>query len=140
MPKFTARNRDQIISTVGRSALHALYPNDHEYYMIALELVNHAGDPIDYLAFPVMPSELKRMKQELTTIKNTMGGIVSLSTKKFIPIQFSLSGTFGRMFRVVLRGSNLTFAGLRYSSLNGVFKKAHNSTPPSKLGMVSQKS
>tara|TARA_R110000787_G_scaffold10111_15_gene34712 strand:- start:817 stop:1461 length:645 start_codon:yes stop_codon:yes gene_type:complete len=91
--------------------------------MIALELVNHAGDPIDYLAFPVMPSELKRMKQELTTIKNTMGGIVSLSTKKFIPIQFSLSGTFGRMFRVVLRGSNLTFAGLRYSSLNGVFKK-----------------
>lgn len=123
MPNLKGENRKNIITTVGRSALHSLYPNDHEFYMIAFELVNHKGDPIDYLSFPVLPKEIRRSKTELTTIKNTMGGIVSLSTKKFVPITFDITGTFGRMLRLVMRGSDLSFAGLRFSSLNGVFKK-----------------
>jgi hypothetical protein len=123
MPTFESSGYTNLITTVGRAAAHTLFQNDIEHYMLAFELVNSQGDTIDYLAFPVMPKNISRVKQEITVIKKSFGGITALSSQGFIPINFTISGNFGRKLRLLIGNDNLTFAALRYSTRNGVYTK-----------------
>ena len=45
----TARRRyNDLVNTVGRSTIHAIFPTDIEVYLMALELTTSAGETINY--------------------------------------------------------------------------------------------
>jgi hypothetical protein len=47
-----------LIENVGKASVHALFPDEFELYLMALELTDSNGNLIDYLAFPVMPESI----------------------------------------------------------------------------------
>ncbi len=116
---------------IGRAALSALFPKDIESYFLALELIDGTtGDTVDYFAWPVLPDEIKETHQEITTVRKTIGGVYVLKNSTFTPRSISLSGTFGRRFKILINSNQLTFAGFSLSRQNGVF----SITPPNILG------
>ncbi len=113
-----------LLNTIGSAGLHAMYPNDFEYYMVALELVKYNGVTIDMLIFPVLPKQIKRSEHTATSIKKTMGGVSVIKTSSFIPIDFSISGNFGRKFKVLVQSDTIIdFQALRYSLKTGVTQR-----------------
>lgn len=110
-----------LLGSIGESALNSFYPNDFQYYMIALELVTGDNKTIDYFAFPVSPENIQQIEPQITNIKKTVGGINSLSTTSFIPKDITIRGTFGSKFRLLLRNKSvINFSAFRFS---GVQKK-----------------
>lgn len=107
--------------SMGKAGLNALFPNDFEYYLFALELVNSIGVPVDYFAFPILPESIQEEHNELTNVKKTMGGTVVLKTSTFTPRDLILSGNFGRTFKVLINDTRLSVAGFSLSMRNGVF-------------------
>ena len=97
------RRRKQLLLDIGRAGVHALFPNDFEYYLITLELVNSKDETVDYLAFPVNPDSMTYTNPQLTNVKKTLGGIVELDTSSFVPKRINFNGTFGRKFKVLLQ-------------------------------------
>lgn len=95
------RYRD-LLGSLGRPAVSALFPKDFEVYMMALEVVNSKGETLEYLSFPVLPEQFNKNEPELTNIKKTAGGLVSLTSPTFVPEEITLSGTFGRTFKVLV--------------------------------------
>ena len=114
--------RDLVLS-LGRAGTHALFPNDFEYYMCSLDLVNSDGNIADSLVFPVMPSQMSYSSQTLTNVKQTAGGVSILKTSVFVPLDISLSGTFGRHLKFMVGTSIVSFTALKFSYLSGVFSK-----------------
>ena len=86
-------------TTLGRAALHALYPKDFEYYLVAFELRSYEGAVIDFFAFPIMPSSMKVNKPSAINVKKSFGGVFSTSTEDFVPFEISINGNFGRNYR-----------------------------------------
>lgn len=97
-----ARKYSAGIEQLGKVAMNARYPNEFELYMIALELIDSRGKTLNYFIFPVMPSSLSEDSQQIHNIKRTLGGVSVLSTAGFVPTDITLSGNFGRKFRVLL--------------------------------------
>lgn len=113
-----------LLTTVGSAGVHAEYPNDFEYYMVGLELVKYNGITIDMLIFPVLPKQIKRSEHTATNIKKTMGGVSVVKTSSFVPIDFSISGNFGRKFKVLVQSDAiLDFQALRYSLATGTTQR-----------------
>lgn len=112
------RRRRQLVVDIGKAGVHALFPNDFEYYLITLELVNSKDETIDYLAFPVNPDAMTYTMTNLTNVKKTLGGVVELDTASFVPRKFQFNGTFGRRFKVLLRP-------LEFSAKRGMGKRKH---------------
>lgn len=108
-----------MIRTVGKAALSTLYPNDFEFYMCALELATIEGDTIDYLTFPIPPSSITKTDNKRTSIQNTAGGIVALTSPTFVPQDISIRGTFGRIFKI-LTNTESTGAGTAFSLSAGI--------------------
>lgn len=115
---------------IGRAALSALFPNDFESYMLALELVNSSGDTVDYFSWPILPDEIRETHQEITRVSKTIGGVYTLKNSTFTPRQISFRGTFGRRFKLLLNNNQVSFAGFSLSQKNGKF----SITPPNLLG------
>lgn len=129
-----AQFKSQLL-TIGRGAMNALFPADIEAYMLAIALVDSQGNTVDYFAWPVLPDEIRETHQEITTVRKTIGGVYTLKNSTFTPRQISLRGTFGRRFKILLNGSQLSFAGFSLSQANGVYKIQ----PPNFLeGLVAQ--
>jgi hypothetical protein len=99
------RNKALLIERLGKSALNVKYPREFELYVVALELVDGDGNTLKYFIFPVNPSSLDEVDPKLTNIKKTLAGVVSLSTTTFIPGDVTLSGNFGRKFKILLGGT-----------------------------------
>lgn len=95
-------NQATLLSTIGKAALNARYPNEFELYVCALELVDQAGKTMKYFIFPVNPSSMDEAQPKLTNIKKTAAGVTVLSSPTFVPIDITLTGTFGRKFKVLL--------------------------------------
>lgn len=112
-----------LLLTVGKQVINALFPNDFEYYFVALELVDSKQRTIEYLLFPVLPDSITETKSELTNIKKSAGGITSITTPSFVPRDIMMKGTFGRQFKFMLGAVDFTFAGIRFSTVGGVFTK-----------------
>lgn len=108
-----------LLNSVGEASLNALFPNDFEHYLIALELTTFDNRTIDYFAFPVSPDSIQQVEPQITNIKKTVGGISSLSTTTFVPKEITLKGTFGRRFRVLFQNP-VWFSAFKFS---GVQKK-----------------
>jgi hypothetical protein len=114
--------RDLVLS-LGRAGTHALFPNDFEYYMCSLDLVNSDGGIVDSLVFPIMPDQMSYSSSHITNIKQTAGGVSILKSTVYVPMDISLSGTFGRHLKFMVGTSVVSFTALKFSYLSGVFSK-----------------
>jgi len=114
----------ELVAEIGRKAAAALFPRDFDFYLVSLELVDSDGVTVDLFTFPVMPSEISEERTELTTIKKSAKGITSIKTPTFIPRQISISGDFGRKFKVVFGDEVTILAGFLFNSIReGTFNK-----------------
>lgn len=122
MSKQDLQNRiSSITQDVGKAGLHALFPNDFEYYAITLELTDSKGNTVDYLTFPVNPESIDYNETSFVNIKKSLGGISALDTDTFIPKKYTISGTFGRKLRLLI--SNAETATNTNSTSKGVYEK-----------------
>jgi hypothetical protein len=114
MSIISAQNRfSKLLSEAGRAVVHQRFPDEFEYYMIALELVNPAtGKTEDLLIFPLMPDEIRIRQPEITEIRKTAAGIAVLNNPTYVPREISINGTFGRKFRILLSDFDI---GVSYS-------------------------
>jgi len=85
----------------GRSSIHAMAPDDFEYYMCSLELLDSEGVTKGFMMFPVMPNNIMETKTEILSTIKTNSGIVSVFNPTFVPREISIQGTFGRKLRMI---------------------------------------
>lgn len=102
-------SRSELLQTIGKNVLNVKYPKEFELYVCALELLDSNNNTLRYFVFPVMPSSIDESKPQNNNIKKTLAGITVLSTPTFIPTDITLSGNFGRSFKVLLGGEILDF-------------------------------
>lgn len=107
----------------GKALLHHQFPNDFEYYLVAFELINWKGETIDLFTFPVLPSKLTIYEPRVKNIRKTFDGITTIKTSSFVPIDISMSGTFGRKFRFRLDNQLVNAAGIAFSTDVGIYTK-----------------
>lgn len=110
---------EALIRDIGKAGANALFPNDFEYYVVTLELVDSNDRTIEFLSFPVSPEVLTYDNVPVTTIKKTLGGVNSTSSSTFNPRQISLQGTFGRKFRLLIGSPNKNNILSPYSTQQG---------------------
>jgi hypothetical protein len=112
-----------LIDTLGRSAIHALYPNEFEVYFVALELTDSDGSTIDYFSFPVNPDSIAKNEPHRTNVKKSQSGVTVLSSNSYTPETITISGNFGKSFHVLISTlfSNSSFTSLAYSTKSGIF-------------------
>ena len=96
---FTPAASDALV-TMGRGLVHAIAPDDYEYYMCTLELLRSSGETAAFMNLPVMPSNITESRTSLTTITKTNNVVVSMINPSFNPVDISLRGTFGRKLRI----------------------------------------
>jgi hypothetical protein len=95
-------NRNIVIAEAGKNALNIKYPKEFELYVIALELTDENFNTLKYFVFPINPSSLEENIPQVTNIKKTNSGVSVLKNPTFVPTDITLSGTFGRGFKVLL--------------------------------------
>jgi len=106
----------QLFNTIGRAGLHALFPEDFEFYMVSFELVDFDGKVVDFLIFPIMPDVLSDSETNIVNVKKTAGGITTLNTATFIPRSVHLAGNFGRRFKFLIgRNAGVDATAVRFS-------------------------
>lgn len=110
--------------TVGKAALHAIAPDNYEYYMCSLELINCSGEQIGFISFVIMPNNISESTTPIQTQVKTKNGLVTLFNDSFAPVSISLQGTFGRKFRLVTNMVNPNENGKNF--FNGNFGKIGN--------------
>lgn len=98
----------------GKVLAHNLFPEDFEYYLIGLELVQQSGIVTDRLIFPVTPDSITINDSKVTTVKKTAAGVASYTNNSYVPLKINLSGTFGRRMRLLL-GNKKTEADFKRS-------------------------
>lgn len=96
------KNQIILLESIGKPALNALYPDEFELYVCALELVDQTGKTLRYFIFPVNPSSIDENQPQINNIKKTLAGVTTLSTPTFVPVDITLTGNFGRKFKVLL--------------------------------------
>lgn len=117
------QNLIDTVSSLGRGAVSALYPRDIESYFIALELANANDETIDYFIFPISPDSITIPQNKRINVKQSAGATTVITSKAFTPYDLQIRGNFGKSFKIVLAGENITFSALRYSILNGRYTK-----------------
>lgn len=110
----------RLISSIGRGAVHTLYPDDFEYYLVTLELVDSDNNIVDCLVFPVNPDSISETETNNVSITKTAAGIAVHSDATFQPVSIKLSGTFGKRFKFLL-GRDIVFNGNALSMNGKVF-------------------
>ena len=109
------RQVTQLVNNVGRALMHQLFPKDFEYYMMALELVDGAGNGIDYFAFPVLPSSITKSENKRINIKKAYKSTLILTSTAYTPQDISIKGNFGRGFKILI-GSKEVLSGVAFNS------------------------
>ena len=87
--------------SIGESALHMLSPDNYEYYMCSLELIDCQSNQVGFISFVVMPNNISESVYPIQTQVKTKGGLVTMFNDTFAPVNISIQGTFGRRFRLV---------------------------------------
>ena len=87
--------------TMGKAVLHAKAPDNYEYYMCSLELIDCSGNQVGFISFVVMPNNITESATPIQTQTKTKNGMVTLFNDSFAPVNISLQGTFGRKFKIV---------------------------------------
>lgn len=122
--------RSTLIKT-GRAAIHAMAPDEYEYYLCSLELLNGEGVRKGFISFVVMPDQIVETHTPIQTMVKTHSGIVTTFNPSFSPIDIQISGTFGKKFRLVTGLSDPT---KKRNGLNLTFGKVASATVGAKSG------
>ena len=85
---------------IGMAGLHALCPDNYEYYMCSLELLDVNKNQEGFITFPVMPNSITESRAPIQTQVKTKNGIITTFNDSFAPVNISLQGTFGRKLRI----------------------------------------
>lgn len=85
----------------GKSALHTVMPDDYEYYLCSFELYDSKMNKKGFLSFVVMPDQITESYSPIQSVVKTNSGIVTTFNETFSPINITISGTFGKKFRIV---------------------------------------
>ena len=91
------------ICNMGRAAMNVVMPDNIEYYLCTLELLNVNNEQQGFLSFSVMPENIVESRTPIQTMMKTHKGIVTVFNNSFSPIDISIAGTFGRKFRIVAK-------------------------------------
>lgn len=127
----------QIAGNALKAYIHALYPDEFEYYLLSLELVSRSGELKESIIFPVMPNSISEQRQSLVNVKKTNNSIVSLTNRTFAPTTININGTFGRKLRLLFSnqdktkensGSAFSFKGGKKKQINGEIKTGYGVT------------
>lgn len=86
---------------MGRAAMNVVMPDNIEYYLCTLELLDVNNKQQGFLSFSVMPENITESRTPIQTMTKTHKGIVTTFNNTFSPIDISIAGTFGRKFRIV---------------------------------------
>jgi hypothetical protein len=104
LQEIVTKRNDIIFNTIGgedgKAQLHALHPEEFEYYALALELLDSNNETEMFLLFPVMPSSITEDERSINNIQKTLGGVVVNNNNTFVPFDIVLNGTFGKKFRL----------------------------------------
>lgn len=104
--QVTKKKVENIVANKGRAALHALAPDDFEYYACSFELLKSNGDVEKIFHFPVMPNGISIDGQSIVNIMKTGTGTTVQFNDSFVPKNISINGTFGRKFRLLLSNNS----------------------------------
>lgn len=117
----------EIIETAASSTIvasktlrHLIWERDFEVYFCGLELTTFEGSTVDYFIFPVMPNNITKTHNERTTVYRTFGGVTVLNSDSFTPQNLTLTGNFGRSFKLLIDKIPYDIRGLRFSQKRGV--------------------
>lgn len=124
-----------LVSDVGNALLHYKYPKDFEYYLVAIELKDSQDRTVDYFAFPITPKEMSDSLNKITSINKTMRGVTVFKDSSFEPQDISLSGNFGRRFRLINTNSDPTYSA-GFSIRNGYFGRSNGVKTPKLPGFI----
>lgn len=91
----------EVLAKIGRSGMHALAPDEFEYYLCSLELLDSKGGTVAYMNFPVMPNSISEVESKILSISKTNAGVTTMFNSTFVPKEISLQGTFGRKLRLI---------------------------------------
>ena len=94
-------NAWSITESIDESVLHMLAPDNYEYYMCSLELIDCQSNQVGFISFVVMPNNISESASPIQTQVKTKGGLVTMFNDTFAPVNISIQGTFGRRFRLV---------------------------------------
>lgn len=100
----TFKSATELVRNAGRAYVNAQYPDEFDYYMVSLELVDSKGDTQTMFTFPILPNSMQYPRVFLNTVGVTANGIHSVSRLGFNPFDITFSGDFGRSFKVLLQG------------------------------------
>ena len=106
--------------SVGKSAIHAVLPDDFEYYLCSLELVNQDDERVGFLSFSVMPEQISENYSPIQTMIKTHNGVVTVYNDSFAPVDINIAGTFGRKIRLLLNYKDpyIQTGGRQFLTLN----------------------
>lgn len=107
--------------SLGKAAMHAALPDDFEYYLCSLELVNHKGGREGFLSFSVMPEQISESYAPIQTMVKTHNGVVTIFNDSFAPVNITIAGTFGRKLRLLLN-----YKDPRFNKSNGGANQGKN--------------
>lgn len=96
----------ETLQSLGKAGMNALYPNDFDYYVVSLELVDSDGKTVEFLVFPVPPKSLSQTEPNVSNIKMNYRGVTSINYAGFVPKDIAIQGDFGRFLKILV-GSNL---------------------------------
>lgn len=88
--------------SIGTQALASMYPNDFEWYMVAIELADSQEKTVDYLTFPIMPDSMSKTEYSRTNLKKSLSGLTVLSNPSSTPQELTIRGNFGRQFKILV--------------------------------------
>lgn len=122
----------QISQQFGKSALHAIYPDNFEYYLCSFELINYYGERIAFLQFPIMPEAITESTTSIVTTTKTNSGIVSVFNNTFNPVNISISGNFGRSLKILFGNKEITESKISklFDNSNSVIGGWIKNSPP----------
>lgn len=95
-----------VIGTIGRAGLHAMAPNDFEYYAISFELLKSNGNVEQIFHLPVMPNGISIDGQSIVNIMKTGTATAVQFSDAFVPKNITINGTFGRKFRLLISNNS----------------------------------
>lgn len=110
------RDYFRLLNSIGKAALNSLHPNEFEYYLISLELVDSDGKTVDFLSFPINPDSLSEKEVNPVSIQKTAGGITTLNSSTYNPVSINLSGSFGRRIKFLIGRSALDFVSVNFGN------------------------
>lgn len=117
-----AEQSRSVLFTIGKAALHSIAPDNFEYYLCSLELLDSSGNSKGFLSFVVMPNNYLENRTQVATVTKTQSGVTTLFNSTFVPRDISIQGTFGRKLRLLLGMKEVgTAAGIPF--FNGQFGK-----------------